>query len=112
MARRRFRRIEHSGRSEYLQMPIDRAAYFPTKEEAEAFERIFGMSMSAFYDTMHGFKVVEFDEALGTPRGVSTNQFVMEKYGKEGFDLMHKLNRYGASGIKYMIDKYKQNMQM
>lgn len=56
------------------------------------FKRIFGVDLKPYFDFVTGFDIIEFDEKfVKAPHYQSMAEAVFEKYGKEGYDLMHLL---------------------
>lgn len=60
-------------------------------ECARRFVAIFGKPLKHFYRFDSGFDVVEFDKFLGVPDGVSTREFLADRYGDEAVRLIEKL---------------------
>lgn len=59
------------------------------KKYNEPFRRIFGMRLTTFWtNNLLGFDIVKFDKALNTPDGTSMSDFLLEKYGKEGRNIV------------------------
>ena len=52
------------------------------------FKRIFNVNVSKFFNVIYGFDVVAFDEFLKVPVGVSTSDFIKEKYGKDAVKMI------------------------
>lgn len=52
------------------------------------FHDIFGMNLSDYSCPIFGFDIIKFDESLRTPDGKSTREWVKEKYGQEGLDII------------------------
>lgn len=55
------------------------------------FRHIFGIGMWQFQDLLMGFDILKFDDWLKTPDGISTADYLTEKYGTEARDLVKRL---------------------
>jgi len=55
------------------------------------FNRTFGISLHGFVDILTGFDIVKFGEWLEVPDGISTKDFVEEKYGDKGVKIIEAL---------------------
>jgi hypothetical protein len=65
------------------------------KFRAQFFET-FGISVMCFMDLVCGFNIVVFDEYLGTPDGISTKDFIAEKFGADAANLIEDLLTPGS----------------
>jgi len=61
------------------------------------FKKIFGVSIKPFYSRLllmvgiQNFDIVAFDRWLRTPNNVSIQDYVKEKFGQEGVDLINEI---------------------
>lgn len=56
------------------------------------FKRIFGTSMSNYFDNILGFDIVRFDEQfINSEDQESVAEAINKKYGQEGEDIVRKL---------------------
>ncbi len=56
------------------------------------FLRVFGISLKHFWiDNILGFNVIAFDDWLKTPDGISTRDFIRQKYGDEAVAIVEDL---------------------
>ena len=85
------------------------AVRYLIKTNEVKFKEIFGVSLKSFYGSalemaMFGFDLIKFDkEFLKTPDGKSVNDYVKEKYGIEGYNLINILTtEYSARDIGIM----------
>ena len=58
---------------------------------AQSFRNLFGINLHDYMDYVTGFDIVKFDDWLGTPENVSTKDYLEQKYGKIGVDLIRTL---------------------
>ena len=57
----------------------------------QKFLETFGVPLKQFYHHLLAFDVVAFDEWLQVPSGVSTAQFLNDKYGTEAREMVEHL---------------------
>ena len=57
----------------------------------QEFKATFGRSLHGLFSPLFGFDVVAFDDWLQTPDGVSTADYVTEKYGEKAEALCLRL---------------------
>lgn len=55
------------------------------------FEEIFGVPLSWFHSIFTGLTITSFDGWLETPDGVSTEEFVKNKFGDRAVELVREL---------------------
>ena len=55
------------------------------------FLQTFKIPLKKFYHRLLGFEIIEFDEWLVVPEGVSTAQHIEENYGKEALKMVEHL---------------------
>ena len=61
-------------------------------DNCEKFQKIFGTRLKPFWqDNIFGFDIVVFDEWLKVPDGISMNDYILQKYGQEGVDVINAL---------------------
>ena len=59
---------------------------------AGSFQSVFGVSLGKFWSVLTGFDIVKFDEEfMKTPDGISTEEFVRQKYGELGISIIKGL---------------------
>ena len=59
---------------------------------AGSFQSVFGVSLGKFWSVLTGIDIVKFDEEfMKTPDGVSTEEFVKQKYGELGLSIVRGL---------------------
>lgn len=54
------------------------------------FKQLFNRSLADYWDVT-GFKLIEFDHDIGTPRGVSCEDHIRANYGQPAVDLIYVL---------------------
>ena len=57
-------------------------------ENRKRFQNTFKISMTRFMHPLTGFDIFRFDDWLGTPKGVSIHDYLLEKYGKDAVALL------------------------
>lgn len=62
-----------------------------TKQEQAQLQELFPFNATRFMHPLFGFDICAFDEALGTPKGVSTEDHLTREYGQEATDLIKSL---------------------
>lgn len=55
------------------------------------FDKIFRMNLVDYWDPATGFKLIEFDKAIGTPSGVRTSTYIKKHYGDNAVSLIESL---------------------
>lgn len=61
-------------------------------DNCDEFQRVFKTRLKPFWpDNIFGFDIVKFDEWLGTPDNMSMTDYIKERFGQEGNDLIDKL---------------------
>jgi hypothetical protein len=55
------------------------------------FQATFGVSLSSFWELVTGFDIVKFDKWLETPDGVSTHDYLLQKYDQNALTLVEDL---------------------
>ena len=60
-------------------------------KKGQEFKKIFGVQFAGFWNSFFGFDVVKFDAWLEVPDGVSTSDFITQKYGAEACALVRSL---------------------
>ena len=55
------------------------------------FQEVFGITLSNFMDPITGFKIVEFDQYIKTPDGISTRDYLLRNSGEETVKLIEIL---------------------
>ena len=55
------------------------------------FRREFNVTIQRFWDIQTGFDIVKFDEWLKVPDGVSTREFIFQKFGSNAVLLVETL---------------------
>ena len=57
-----------------------------------SFQSVFGVSLREFWSILTGFDIIKFDEEfMKTPDGISTEEFVRQKYGELGVSIIKGL---------------------
>lgn len=64
---------------------------YPSLADKTIFESTFNVSLLKFFNPGLGFDLVGFDEFIKTPDGVSTKQFITEKYGQHACQLIMRM---------------------
>ena len=52
------------------------------------FQDIFNTRLCKFYNPVTGFDVIAFDRFIGTPDGISMEQWIKREYGERGLNLI------------------------
>jgi hypothetical protein len=55
------------------------------------FSNIFGINLGQFFTLILGFDIVTFDKFLQVPDGISTKQYITDKYGGEAVKVVEGL---------------------
>lgn len=58
---------------------------------ADEFRLTFGVVLHKFMSPITGFDIVRFDEFLRTPDGISTRDYINQKYGNKAVELIERL---------------------
>ena len=63
-----------------------------TRQDRQLFERLFQVSFANYFDGMNGLDVAKLDDnVIKSPDDKSMSDVVIEKYGQEADDLIHRL---------------------
>ncbi len=60
----------------------------------QEFSRIFSKDIRSYYSPgmmFLGFDIVKFDNDMGTPDGISTKDYIDQKYGKRAVEIIQEL---------------------
>ena len=57
----------------------------------DVFRSIFRLELHDYMNYLTGFDIVKFDEAVKTPDGISTREWIQTQYGAEAINLIRKL---------------------
>jgi hypothetical protein len=61
-------------------------------DNCEEFQRVFKTRLRPFWqDNIFGFDIVGFDKWLEVPDNMSTRDFILDKYGQDGCDIVERL---------------------
>ena len=70
------------------------------KKYRDTFHQIFGTGLEQFWDNIFGFDICKFDNNfLQTPDGKSLDEYVEEKYGKKGKEVIDNITNEHCNGI-------------
>lgn len=58
---------------------------------APKFQGLFGIPLASYMDMITGFDILAFDGWLETPYSISTEQYLLTKYGEQGVELVRAL---------------------
>ena len=61
------------------------------RDNAVEFQLSFGVPLHRFMHPLLGFDIVSFDEFLKTPDGVSTHDYLKQKFGEDALALIERL---------------------
>ena len=69
-------------------------------DHAAAFQGFFKVPLASYMNDVTGFDIIKFDEMIKPPKGISTHDFVMRKYGLQALHMIQYL-----IGMKVMVVK-------